>query len=73
MGGVTVKKTVKDKPFAAVLREGDLVTAIGNAKVPSPDEFRRRLRAALAEGTRTITLTVNRSGKTLDVPVRVRR
>jgi S1-C subfamily serine protease len=72
-GGVTVKKTHKDKPFAGILREGDLVTAIGDAKVPSPEEFRRHLRAALAEGTRTITLTVSRNGKSFAVPVGVRR
>ncbi len=71
-GGVTVKKAHKDKPFAAILRVGDLVTAIGDVKVRSPEAFRRHLRAALAEGTKTITLTVNRSEKTLAVPVRVR-
>jgi hypothetical protein len=72
-GGVTVEKTQKDKPFATAVRPGDLVTAIDNAKVPSPEAFRRRLRAALAEGSKTITLTVSRSGHTFHVPVRVRR
>ena len=72
-GGVTVKKAHEGKPFAGVLRAGDLVTAIGDAKVPSPEAFRRQLRAALAEGSRSITLTVTRSGKSFDVPVRVRR
>jgi hypothetical protein len=72
-GGVLVKKAHKGKPYAAVLHEGDLITSIGEAKVPSPEEFRRRLRAALAEGTKTITLTISRSGKTFDVQVRVRQ
>jgi S1-C subfamily serine protease len=56
-----------------VLRQDDVVTAVGAARVSSPDTFRQILRAALAEGTRTITLTVRREGKPLDVRVRVRR
>jgi hypothetical protein len=71
--GVKVKKAHKGKPFAAVVLAGDVVTAIGGARVGSPEVFRRRLRAALAEGTRTITLTVRGQGKEFDVRVPVRR
>jgi S1-C subfamily serine protease len=71
--GVRVKKAAKDKAFAAVLRPGDMVTAVGSARVCSVEAFRARLRAALAEGTRSIALTVRRDGKDRAVRVLVRR
>jgi hypothetical protein len=70
---VKVKAAHKGKPFAeAGLRPGDLVTQINGTKTPSLAEFRKRLRAALAEGGPTTTLTVQRSGKTLTIPVAVK-
>jgi hypothetical protein len=66
--GVRVKK-----PFATALRSGDVIVAVGEAKVGSVEAFRKAWRAALAEGTRTIPLTVRRGGKTLEVRARVRR
>jgi hypothetical protein len=71
--GLKVKKVHKDKPFASALHAGDVVTAVGDARVCSADAFRRALRAALAEGARSITLTAWREGKPRDVRVRVRR
>jgi PDZ domain len=72
-GAVQVKAAAKGKPFAeAGLCAGDLVTQINGARTPSPEEFRKRLRAALADGGPTMTLTVQREGKTLTVPVAVK-
>ncbi len=71
--GVKVKKVHKGKPFARALREGDVVTAIGSARVDSPEGFRRVLRAALAEGTRFITLALRREDRPVEVRLRIRR
>jgi S1-C subfamily serine protease len=64
--GLNVKKADQGKPFGAVLREGDVVTTIGTAKVGSVEAFRKVLRAA---GRRFITLTVRRDGKAFGVHV----
>jgi hypothetical protein len=71
--GVQVKKAHAGKPFATLLREGDVVQAIGDSKVGSVEAFRKALRAELAEGTKSITLSLRRDGQVLDVRVPVRR
>ncbi len=50
-GGVIVKKVHDGKPFAvAAVKEDDLVTAIDEATVDSPESFRKLLRAKRAKG-----------------------
>ncbi len=70
--GVWIKEVRKDTPFAAGLRAGDVITAIGGTKTPSKDVFRKTLRRKLAEGGPILTFTVRRSGKTLDVSLPVK-
>jgi hypothetical protein len=71
--GVKVKEAPRDRPFASAgLRPGDVVTALDGARTDSPEVFRKLLRAALAGEGPSLTLTVQRSGKTLTVAVPVK-
>lgn len=70
--GVRLKEVRKESPFAAGLRAGDVITAIEDKKTPTTEPFRRVLRRKLAEGGPTLTFTVSRSGKMLDVPLHVK-
>jgi hypothetical protein len=67
--GVLLKEVRKDSPFANGLRPGDRIIAIEEKKTPTTEIFRRILRRKLAEDEPTITFTVRRSGKMLDVPI----
>jgi hypothetical protein len=57
-GGVRVSKLVADGPMAAAaVREGDVITKVGEHAVKSAEELRRRLRDASAvKGEATLTL-----------------
>jgi hypothetical protein len=70
--GVWIKAVRKDTPFAAGLRDEDLITAIDSIKVPSMEIFRKVLRRKLAEGGPILTFTVQRWGKTMDVPIAIK-
>jgi hypothetical protein len=70
--GVWIKELRKDSPFAAGLRAEDVITAIDEKKTPSKAIFRKLLRRKLAEGGPTITFTVRRAGKTVDVPIAIK-
>lgn len=49
-----------------------MITAVEEKKTPTTDIFRRVLRRKRAEGGPLITFAVQRLGKTLDVPIRVK-
>lgn len=66
--GVRLKDVGKESLFAAGLRRGDVITAIEEKKTPTTEIFRRVLRRKLAEGGPILTVTLRRSGKTLEVP-----
>jgi hypothetical protein len=70
--GVRLKDVRKDSPFASGLRAGDVVTALDGTKATSPEVFRRLLRRKLGQGDPSLTFTVRRSGKTLDVPIPIK-
>jgi hypothetical protein len=70
--GVWIKEVRKDSPFAASLNAEDVITAINEIKVPTKEIFRKVLRRKLAEGGPTLTFTVRRAGKTLDVPIAIK-
>ncbi len=70
--GVEIKNLGKGTPFAAGLRGGDIISAIDETKTPTKAMFRKILRRKLAEGGPLITFTVQRSGKSLDVPIPVK-
>jgi hypothetical protein len=67
--GVRLKDVRKDSPFASRLRAGDVVTALDETKIASPEVFRRLLRRKLGQGVPILTFTLRRSGETLDVPI----
>ncbi len=69
---VQLKEVRKESPFAAGLRVGDVITAIDEKKTPTTEAFRKTLRRTLAEGGPLINFTVQRAGKTLEVPVSVK-
>lgn len=74
--GVEIKEIRRKNPFAlglfvAGLRTGDVITAIDENKTPTKEVFRKVLRRKLAEG-RPLTFTVQRAGKTLEVPIAVK-
>jgi hypothetical protein len=71
--GVKVKAMAKDKPFAAALRSGDIVKAVGGKETPTPETFLRVFRAALAEEGRSMSFTITRSGETKKVVVPMKR
>jgi hypothetical protein len=71
-GGTWIVEAREGTPFASGLRARDVVTAIDELRTPSIEVFRKVLRKKLAEGGPTITFTVRRAGKTLDVPVAVK-
>jgi hypothetical protein len=71
--GVRVKAVAKDKPFAAALRAGDVVTAVNGKATASPEAFRKVLRAALAEERRQLPVTIRRSGERMTVRVPMKR
>jgi hypothetical protein len=68
-GGMRVKESAADKPFArAGVRAGDVVVAIDSTAVPSFEVFRRQLRKHLArEGE--FTLKLRRGDAVLEVRV----
>lgn len=70
--GLLIKEIRKGTPFAAGLRTGDLITAIGGTKTPSKEIFRKVLRRKLAEGGPILSFTVKRSGKPVDVPIPIK-
>jgi hypothetical protein len=70
--GLLVTEVAKDKPFASAIRWGDVIHAIDGLKASTPEDFRKLLRKRLAQEELTITFTVERSGTTLEVPVRMR-
>jgi hypothetical protein len=68
-GGVRVSDADAAKPFAkAGLRQGDLIVSLGGVPVGSPEEFRRALRAKLAEDA-TIPFHVRRDGHLMEFRV----
>jgi hypothetical protein len=71
--GVRVKAVAKDKPFAAVLRAGDVILLVNWKATTSPEEFRKILRAALAEERRQLPVTIRRDGETMTVRVPMKR
>jgi len=70
--GIRVYEVRKGTPFADGLQTKDVVTAVGGTKTLSMETFRKVLRRKLAEGGPTLIFTVQRSGKTMDVPIPVR-
>ncbi len=70
--GVRLQAVGKESPFAAGLHAGDVITAIEEEKTPTTEIFRRVLRRKLAQGGPLLTVTVRRSGKTMDVPLPVK-
>ncbi|HEY7158447.1 MAG TPA: hypothetical protein VH575_31170 [Gemmataceae bacterium] len=70
--GVLLKEVRKDSLFAKRLRPGDSIIALEDKKTPTTETFRRILRRKLAEDEPTITFTVRRSGKTLDVSIPIK-
>jgi S1-C subfamily serine protease len=70
--GVLLKDVRKDSPFASHLRNRDVITDIEDKKTPTTAIFRRVLRRKLAEGGPSFTLTLRRSGKSVEVTVPVK-
>jgi hypothetical protein len=70
--GVSVYKVRKDSPFAAGLRAEDVITAVDKIEIRSSARLRKVLCGKLAEGGPTITFTVLRAGKTVEVPIAVK-
>lgn len=70
--GTQIKEVRKESSFAAGLRPGDVITAVEGKKTPTTEVFRKTLRRTLAEGGPLITFTVQRAGKTLEVPIPVK-
>ncbi len=63
VGGVVVTGVAADSPLGgAGLLPGDVIEMIGEARVSTPEEALRRLRAASAAGGKAIVLLVNRQG-----------
>jgi hypothetical protein len=67
--GVRLKEVRKHSPFASQLRGEDVIIALEDKRTPTTELFRRLLRRKLAEGEPSLTFTVRRAGKTLDVPI----
>lgn len=67
--GVFLTEVRKKSPFVAGLRAGDVITAIEGKKTASVEDFRRLLRRKLAEAQLTLTFTVRRRAKTMDVEI----
>jgi hypothetical protein len=67
--GTQIIKLREGTPFASKLRAKDLVTAIDETKTPTFEVFRKALRRKLAENIPTITFTVQRADKILEVPI----
>jgi hypothetical protein len=70
--GVKVDEIDAKKGFAGIVHEGDLVLAVNQVNVSTAEDFRKALRRALAEGTRSIGISLKRGGKNVDLRVRVR-
>ncbi|HZV07131.1 MAG TPA: PDZ domain-containing protein [Gemmataceae bacterium] len=66
--GVWIKEVRKGTPFATGLFNGDVITAVEEAKTPTKAAFRKVLRRKLAEG-RPLFFTVQRGDKILEVPI----
>jgi hypothetical protein len=67
-GQLAVRDVPAGKPFAnARIKKGDVIVAINGTRVDSPEEFRRVLRRAVAEGKGV--LAVRRDGKSLEFSV----
>jgi len=68
--GVAVATVVPDSPAAkAGLKVGDVIVAVNGTTVEDVNSFRLQI-AGFAPGT-TVQLRVNRSGQTLDIPVKL--
>jgi hypothetical protein len=69
-GGVRVQAVAKNKPFTrAGLLVGDVVTALDDHRIDSPETFRRWLRAAWADGGE-VYLKVRRGAEDVKIWVR---
>jgi len=70
--GVRLKDLRRESVFTAGLRTGDVITAIEEQKTPTTDMFRRVLRRKLAQGGPSLTFTVLRAEKTLEVLIPIK-
>ncbi len=70
--GVRINEVRKDSPFAAGLRVEDVIIAVDKIEVRTNERFRKVLCGKLAEGGPTITFTLLRAGKTVEVPIAVK-
>jgi serine protease Do len=67
--GVLVRQAGKNSPAAGKLKEGDIITAIAGKPVKDSQELRNTI-AATPPGTE-LKITVFRSGKTEEVPLKI--
>jgi hypothetical protein len=71
--GLLVHVVGEGKLLSTALRPGDVIHAIDGQKAPTPEDFRKLLRKRLAQEELAITFTIERAGKTLEVPVTINK